>query len=78
MVRMCKIYGSVEENLKFSPACECQIVVCGDTFQGNTMEHTGERGTNGVAFSVRQFLTQVLLANGQPQQAKPMNSPWKQ
>ena len=52
---MCKIYGSVEENLKFSPACECQIVVCGDTFQGNTMEHTGERGTNGVAFSVRQF-----------------------
>ena len=52
VVRMCKIYPRVEEDFQFSPTGKRNIVVCGDTFDGNTTEDFGERGTNNAALSV--------------------------
>jgi hypothetical protein len=53
-----------EESLKLSPTGKCNIVVCGDTFDGDTTEHFGKRSTNSAAFSVGKL--QYVAPLGKP------------
>jgi len=55
VVRVCKIDLGVQASFKLWPATECDIVVCGEALQINTMEQALKRDTNRVAFSVWQF-----------------------